>query len=68
MPSPKYSRYYTFIKPVIEHRFVRSFAPYIFSLLTVIIMMVFAIKPTISTILNLQKDLENNQKKVKLLL
>lgn len=61
MPAPKYSRYYTYIKPVSENKFVRSSAPYIFSIITTSILIIFAIRPTISTISNLQKNIENNQ-------
>lgn len=61
MAAAKYSRYYTQIKPVIENRIVRSVAPYIFSLITMTILIIFAIRPTISTIANLQKDIENQQ-------
>lgn len=55
-------RYYTYIKPVVENKTVRSYSPFIFSLITTTILIVFAIKPTISTILNLQKDIENHKK------
>lgn len=58
----KYSRYYTYIKPAVENKYVRSSAPYVFSLLTITILTLFAIRPTVSTILNLQKQLEENQK------
>ena len=61
MATAKYSRYYTYIKPVIENKFVKSSAPYIFSLLTMTVFILFAIRPTISTILNLQKNIENHR-------
>lgn len=61
MASPKYSPYYTYIKPVIQHEIVRSFLPYIFSLTTMTVLIFFAIRPTISTISNLQKSLDNNK-------
>lgn len=61
MISARYSRYYTYIKPVIENKFVKSSAPYIFSLITITIFILFAIRPTISTILNLQKNIENHR-------
>lgn len=60
MPTP-YSRYYTYVKPIIENQVVRSYSPYIFSLITIIILIVFAIRPTVSTILNLQKELQNQK-------
>jgi len=67
MAAPRYSRYYTYIKPVIENKTVRSTAPYVFSLIAVVIFAVFAIRPTVSTILNLQKDLENNSRELEAL-
>lgn len=65
MATSKYSRYYTYIKPVAQNKFIRSFAPYIFSLLTIIFLVIFAIKPTISTILNLQKSIDENKQVLK---
>lgn len=62
MAEPKYSRYYTYIKPVVENKIVKSSAPYVFSLITISILTIFAIRPTVSTILNLQKNIEENQK------
>lgn len=57
----QHSRYYTYIKPLLENKLVRSYSSYVFSIITVTIMVVFAIRPTVSTILNLQKDVENHQ-------
>lgn len=62
MATSKYSRYYTYVKPVIENRIIRSSAPYIFSLITISILTIFAIRPTVSTILNLQKNIGENEK------
>ncbi len=61
MAEAKYSRYFTYIKPATENKYVKSSAPYVFSLLAITVLTVFAIRPTVSTILNLQKNLENNQ-------
>lgn len=61
MVEAKYSRYYTPIKPVLENKVVKSATPYIFSLFTITILIIFAIRPTISTIANLQKSLAENQ-------
>jgi Tfp pilus assembly protein PilO len=61
MATAKYSRYFTYIKPVIENPLMRSFAPYIFSLVAISVLIVAAIRPTISTITNLQKTLADNQ-------
>ncbi|MDO8570029.1 MAG: hypothetical protein Q7R97_00400 [Candidatus Daviesbacteria bacterium] len=57
----KYSRYFTYIKPITNNKTVKSVAPYIFSLIMIIILVIFAIRPTISTILNLQKNLADSQ-------
>lgn len=61
MDQAKYSRYYTYIQPVIKNPLVRSFSPFIFSLISLIIFGVFAIRPTVSTIINLQTEIDNNQ-------
>lgn len=61
MPSSRNSRFYTYIKPVVENKTVRSTLPYIFSIITITILLVFALRPTASTIAVLQKELENNQ-------
>lgn len=61
MASARYSRYYTYIKPISQNKFVKSSTPYIFSIITVTIMLVFALRPTISTVSNLQKSIENNK-------
>lgn len=61
MAEAKYSPYYTYIKPVIQNPIIRSSASHIFSLVTLSVMIIFAIRPTISTILNLQKEVDNNQ-------
>ncbi len=61
MATAKYSRYFTYIKPVIENPLVKSFAPYIFSLVAISVLIVAAIRPTVSTITNLQKTLADNR-------
>lgn len=61
MAQIKYSRYYTYIKPIIENKLIRSSLPYIFSLVTIAILVVFAIRPTVSTILNLQTTIAAQQ-------
>lgn len=61
MAAPKYSRYYTYIKPVILNPAVKSSAPYIFSIIAITIFIVFVIRPTISTILELQKNIEESK-------
>ena len=52
-----YSRYFTYIKPLAKLPIVKNYGPAIFTLLTITILIFFAIKPTIETILVLQKKL-----------
>lgn len=54
-----YSRYFTYIKPITGIPIVKTYAPVIFTVLTVTIFVIFAIKPTIETILILQKRLKD---------
>lgn len=58
--STLYSRYFTYIKPVAKLPIVKNYGPTIFSLLTMAILIFFAIKPTIETILVLQKRLADS--------
>lgn len=67
MATSKYSRYYVYIKPVIGNKYVKSFAPYIFSLLSLIIFIIFAIRPTVLTIIELQKSIQDNKATLTLL-
>ena len=57
--NSRYSRYYTFIKPITRNRYVRTYSSLSFSLIAIMIFVIFAIKPTISTILVLQKQIDN---------
>lgn len=61
MANTKYNKYYTYIKPVIGNQYVKSTAPYVFSVLAIIIFIIFAIRPTVLTIIGLQKNLQDNQ-------
>jgi hypothetical protein len=54
--QPKYSRYYTYIKPIARNKFVRSYATTIFNLIAISIFAMYAIRPTVVTILALQKS------------
>lgn len=56
-----YKRYYVYIKPVIGNKYVKSTAPYIFSVLAITIFIIFAIRPTVLTIINLQKSIQDNE-------
>lgn len=55
-----YSRYFTYIKPLVKLPLVRTYGTTIFTLVMIIIFIFFAIKPTVETILVLQKKLENS--------
>lgn len=60
-PQDRYSRFYTFIKPMVKNQAVRDYGPLVFSLLTSAIFAFFAIKPTLSTIVSLQKTLDEQK-------
>jgi len=57
--STRYSRYFTYIRPIMRIPLVRNYGSTIFTLTVIIIFIFFAIKPTVETILVLQKKLEN---------
>lgn len=59
--SSLYSRYFTYIKPVMGIPVIRNYAPAVFALLTMSILTFFAIKPTAETILILQKQLTEQE-------
>lgn len=54
----RFSRYYVFIKPVLKNKYFKTYSGLIFGLITIMIFAVFAIKPTIETIISLQKSIE----------
>lgn len=58
--SSFYSRYFTFVKPIAKLPIVKNYAPTVFSLLTISILLFFAVKPTVETILVLQKKLADS--------
>lgn len=59
--NPKYSRYYTFIKPVVNNKAVQEYSFIAFSLVTSIIFAIFAIQPSVKTIISLYKNLEEQK-------
>lgn len=59
--NPSYSRYFTFIRPVLRNRQVKTYSSLTFSLLAIILFSFFAIKPTVGTILSLQKSITEQQ-------
>lgn len=56
-----YSRYFTYIKPVTKLPIIKTYGSTIFTLLVMTIFIFFAIKPTVETILILQKKLDNGK-------
>lgn len=59
--QPKFSRYYTYVKPLTRNKFVRSYATTIFNLIAIAIFGFYAIRPTVITILSLQKSITEQQ-------
>ncbi|MBI2335064.1 type 4a pilus biogenesis protein PilO [Candidatus Daviesbacteria bacterium] len=53
--SNRYFRYFTYIKPVTGMPIVKTYGPVILTILTMTVFIIFAIKPTIETILVLQQ-------------
>ncbi len=65
--SKIYSRYFTYIKPVMKMQIIKTYGSTIFTLLTMAVFIFFAIKPTLETILVLQKKLvDSNQVRQKI--
>ncbi len=56
------SRYTTKLSPILKNKTVSTYSPTVFSLITIIIFVVFAIHPTIKTILSLQKTIDDQTK------
>lgn len=56
--NPQYSRYYTYVKPIVTNPYVKTYSTLIFSLIAITFFSLFAIRPTIKTILGLQKSIE----------
>lgn len=60
--SNRYFRYFTYIKPITGLPIIKTYGSVIFTLVAVTIFVVFAIKPTVETIIILQKKLaDSNQ-------
>lgn len=59
--DPHLSRYYTFVKPILTNQKVKNYANLAFSIFTTIIFSFFAIRPTISTIIGLQKSIDEEK-------
>lgn len=59
--STLYFRYFTYIKPFTKLPIIKNYGPSIFTLLTMSILILFAIKPTVETILVLQKKIADSE-------
>lgn len=57
MQSNKGTRYFTYIEPVLKIPIIKTYGSLIFTILALIIFILFAIKPTLETISVLQKEL-----------
>lgn len=55
--NPSKSRYFTYIRPIIRSKFAKTYSSLIFSLITISIFSYYAIRPTVTTILSLQKSI-----------
>ena len=55
--NPKASRYYTYIRPILRNKFAKTYSSLIFSLITIFVFSFYAIRPTVTTILSLQKSI-----------
>ena len=58
----KYKRYYTYIEPFFKTPIVRTYTILILSLLAVSFFIVFAIRPTIKTIISLNRQITDGKK------
>lgn len=59
--STLYSRYFTYIKPITKLPIVKNYGSTVFALLTISVLAFFAIKPTVETIVVLQKRLTDSE-------
>ncbi len=65
MKTIKQSRYFTYVKPVLKIPMVRTYGTTALTIFALIIFIIFAIKPTIETIITLQKELETQKQVLK---
>lgn len=63
----QFRRYYTYIEPVISDPIVRSYFSIVASLILTALFVVFALSPTISTILGLVKKIDDQKKTIALM-
>ncbi len=57
----RYRRYYTYLGPIIKNPIFRAYFSVVMSIFTVAIFIAFAIRPTLATIVGLQKQIEDKQ-------
>lgn len=57
----RYSRYYTYIPPLFRSPIAKTYGTYTLTILVVAVFIFFAIKPTVETIIVLQKKLQDSQ-------
>lgn len=60
-PTRRYSRYFTYIQPLTKLPVIRTYGSTILAVVTIIIFILFAIKPTVETILVLQKKIDDSK-------
>lgn len=59
--NPQHSRYYIYIKPILKNPIVQTYGPFVFSLITITIFALFAVRPTLITIVALQKSIDEHR-------
>jgi Tfp pilus assembly protein PilO len=57
----RYRRYYTYLGPIVKSPIFRAYFSVVMSIFTVAIFVAFAIRPTLATIIGLQKQIEDKQ-------
>lgn len=55
--QPQFNRYYTYIRPLARNKVFRSYATTIFNLIAIAIFAFYAIRPTVTTIVSLEKGI-----------
>lgn len=61
MATHRYYRYFTYIEPVLKAPLIRTYGSLILTILALSVFTIFAIKPTVETIILLQKKLVDQQ-------
>lgn len=59
--NKRFSRYYTYIPPLLKTPIAKAYASYTLTFITMAIFIFFAIKPTVETILVLEKKLQDSK-------